>query len=99
MAGATITRAGEIHFPTWAKLVGSVVALCIPIATLGGLWVGGSIFDMSVRMARIEAALQMATEDRYRKTQADDAHAALGARIDQNAADIEELQRHHRRGG
>lgn len=97
MDSATITKGGEIHFPTWAKLVGSVTAACLPLAIGGGLWVATNIFDMSVRMARIEAQLSVVTEDRYRKTQADDAHNALNAKIEANAANIRELQRLHGR--
>lgn len=97
MPEATITKAGEIHFPTWVKLVGSAFALALPLAVMGGIWVGSNIFEMSVRMARIEASLLVATEDRYRESQARDAHSALNAKIQNNADDIQELQKLHGR--
>lgn len=89
---------GDVLFPVWARALAWVLGLGMPIAGAIGFWIAGTIFDMSVRMARIEAQLVAATDDRYRKSQADDAHAAIDAVLGVHEREIRELQRLHGRG-
>jgi cell division septal protein FtsQ len=96
---ATISRAGEVDFPLWVKVLAWVIGIAIPIAILAGTWIAATIFDMSVRMARMEGQLQVANEDRYRESQAEAAHALIQSQIDENGVDIAELQGLHGRGG
>ena len=93
----THIKNGEVDFPQWVKALAWVVGLCFPIAIAGGIWMASAVFDISLRMARMEAALASATDDRYRQTQANDAHDALRTRIQGNTDDIRELQRLHGR--
>lgn len=95
---ATISRAGEVDFPLWVKVLAWIIGLAIPVALLASAWIGSTIFDMSVRMARMEGQLQLAAEDRYRASQAQDAHALLQSQIDEHGDDILELQGLHGRG-
>lgn len=96
---AIITRAGEVDFPLWVKVLAWIIGLAIPVALLASAWIGSTIFDMSVRIARMEGQLQLAAEDRYRASQAQDAHNLLTERIDRNSEDVSELQGLHGRGG
>lgn len=93
MHHATISKAGEVDFPIWVKALAWVVTVCMPLCLLGGGWFANTMWDMSQRMARMEGALQAATEDRYRATQAEDAHQLLDLKIRQNARYISEIQR------
>lgn len=88
---------GEVAFPLWVKVIAWIIGLCFPVAVIMGGWVGTKIWDVSIRMARVEIALQSAADDRYRGSQARDAHALLQERIDRNADNISELQRLHGR--
>lgn len=97
MNHATINRAGEIDFPLYVKVLAWIMGIAIPLALAGGVWVGNNIFDMSVRIARMESSLQAAGEDRYRASQAIDAHSAIMLRIEMHDREIRELQRLHGR--
>jgi len=89
---ATISKSGEVDFPLWVKVIAWILGLCVPIAVLAGTWMISAMVDMSIRMARIEASLAVATENRYTETQAADAHQLMNQRIDRNAQDIEILR-------
>lgn len=95
---ATISRAGEVEFPQWVKVLAWIFGLLVPIGMVAGTWMMATVFDMSVRMARMEGALTIAAEDRYRASQAEDAHELLQDRITRNAEGILELQALHGRG-
>lgn len=88
----------DVEFPLWAKVFAGLITLGVPIFTIGSVWVGGVLWDMSVRIARMEVALDTASEDRYRASQAVDAHSALELKIESNEREIRELQRVHGRG-
>ena len=90
---ATISKSGEVDFPLWVKVIAWILGLCVPIAILAGTWMISALVDMSIRMARIEASLTVATENRYSSTQAEDAHKLIYQRIDNLEQDIVTLQR------
>jgi hypothetical protein len=61
MTHATISRSGEVDFPLWVKAVAGMLSIFMPIAIMGAAWQGSQIFDISLRMARIETRLDDAS--------------------------------------
>lgn len=89
---ATISKAGEVDFPAWVKVLAWIIGLCIPLVFAGLFWVGSTIFDMSIRMAKIETAIDTATKDQYRASDATAAHALLQLQIERNEQRIDNIE-------
>lgn len=89
---ATISKAGEVDFPLWVKVLAWAVGICIPVAILAGTWVGNVLWDMSQRMTRMETTLSISSSERYSRQEAEASHALLEQRIERNTADIEQIQ-------
>lgn len=88
---------GEVNFPKWVQVLSWIVGLCFPMAVLVGGWMASALIEVKLEIASVRAQLEVATEDRYRATQAEAAHQLLLGRIVTNEEDIEELQRLHGR--
>lgn len=97
MEHATISRGGEVSFPLWIKVVAWVIGICFPIMSAIGAWALLELISVKLTLAEMKPTLTYATEDRYRKQQAEDAHELIMLRVLRNAEDIEELQRVHGR--
>lgn len=93
----TCDRSGTISFPLWAKVAAGFLSLfcTAAIPVLG--WMVTNQISTSNRLIGIERDVKYAADDRYRASQAKDAHAALAAEIGRNRDDIEELQHIHGR--
>lgn len=89
---ATITKAGEIDFPLWAKVIAGVFAISIPIAVSAMIWLASILWNMSERMVRMETQLATATADQYTGTQAKAAQDLIWLQVRQNQSDIQQLQ-------
>lgn len=89
---ATISKAGEVDFPLWVKVLAWIVGLCIPIAVLSASWFANVMWDMSERMTRMEAKLEAVADDRYRASEARSAQALLQLQIDRNTESIIEIE-------
>lgn len=93
MQHATISRSGEVDFPLWVKAVAGMISIFMPIAIMGAAWQGSQIFDISLRMARIETRLDDAAAQ---KVAANDALARarmLEQRMERAEQDLVEIKR------
>ena len=89
---ARISKAGEVDFPLWVKAVAGMISLFMPIAIMGAVWQGNQIFDIAIRMARMEAKLAEATSDRKQAAEALARSNLLQLRIERTERDVEDLK-------
>lgn len=82
----------EVSFPLWVKALAWIVGLCFPLAVASIAWLGTLVVEMKIDIATMKTAVEFTSEDRYRASQAIDAHARLEGMINRNAQDIAELQ-------
>ena len=87
----------EVDFPSWVKALAWVVGLCFPVAVMAIVWSASTMIEMKIEMSRMNGVLQAAIDDRYRGSQAEDAHALLDLQIQRNSEDIAELRQLHGR--
>lgn len=88
----------EVSFPLWVKVVGWIIGLLFPVMILMGGWMASSMIGMRLELAALATQVELSADDRYRGSQATDAHRLLQLEIDQILEDLRELQRLHGRG-
>lgn len=93
---ATITRSGEIHFPTWVKLVSSLMGICFPFGVGLVGWGAVEIVELKMQVAAMRPQI-INSEDYVTSGEATADKALLLTIINRNVADIAELQSLHDR--
>lgn len=89
---ATITKSGEVEFPSWVKVLAWIVGLSFPVAILCAAWIGGKIWEMSTAITEMRTEIRITRNDNYGAAQATAAHQAILSRVERNEQDIQELQ-------
>jgi hypothetical protein len=81
-----------VDFPLWVKAVAGLFTILMPITILLGAWVGSQIFDISLKVARIETRLDDVPLQKATATEALAKATLLDQRVARTEQDIAALK-------